>query len=183
MDWGERKVWVLASPNEASTLLPASRSSKGRSRRPTSRLRTGGWVVLAEALASEHHLRSGASVTLPTPVPMSFRVAALSTNIGWAPGAVTMTASDYARAWGSTDASAYNVLLDRGLSSARGGRRDRASARPCLGPVRAEREGTRDRAERAQPPGPAAPNADRDADLDRSERLVWARGFAEPTPC
>jgi putative ABC transport system permease protein len=49
---------------------------------------------------------------------MSFRVAALSTNIGWAPGAVTMTASEYARAWGSTDASAYNVRLNPGASSA-----------------------------------------------------------------
>jgi putative ABC transport system permease protein len=49
---------------------------------------------------------------------MSFRVAALSTNIGWAPGAAIMNAADYARAWGSTHASAYNVLLNPGVSSA-----------------------------------------------------------------
>ena len=29
----------------------------------------------------------------------------------WAPGALIMSSTDYARAWGSTDASAYNVLL------------------------------------------------------------------------
>jgi putative ABC transport system permease protein len=76
-------------------------------------------VVLSQAVASERHLRIGASVTLPTPVPRSFRVAALSTNIGWAPGAVIVSASDYASAWGSADASAYNVLLDPAVSPAR----------------------------------------------------------------
>jgi putative ABC transport system permease protein len=45
------------------------------------------------------------------------RVAALSTNIGWAPGALIMSSSDYARAWGSPDASAYNVLLAPGVST------------------------------------------------------------------
>ncbi len=38
-------------------------------------------------------------------------MAALSTNIGWAPGAILMNAEDYARAWGSEDVSAYNILL------------------------------------------------------------------------
>ena len=40
-------------------------------------------------------------------------MAALSTNIGWAPGAIVMNAADYARAWVSHDASAYNVLLTK----------------------------------------------------------------------
>jgi putative ABC transport system permease protein len=117
LDWGERKVWVLAPPSEASPLLPSSQILEGSLAQATKRLRTGGWVVLSQAIASEHHLHIGASVTLPTPVPTSFRVAALSTNIGWAPGAVIMNASDYARAWGSTDASAYNVLLDPGVGA------------------------------------------------------------------
>jgi putative ABC transport system permease protein len=75
-------------------------------------VRAGGWLVLSQALASEHHLRIGSRVTLPTPIPTSFRVAALSTNIGWAPGAMIMSAASYAHAWGSADASAYNILLD-----------------------------------------------------------------------
>jgi putative ABC transport system permease protein len=133
LDWGERKVWVLAPPNEATPLLPRSQILEGSVTQATARLRTGGWVVLSEALAAEHHLRIGASVTLPTPVPTSFRVAALSTNIGWAPGAVTMTASDYARAWGDTDASAYNVLLDRGVSSAQAADELRRALGPSSG--------------------------------------------------
>jgi putative ABC transport system permease protein len=118
LDWGERKVWVLAPPDRASPLLPPSQILEGSLALASERLRGGGWVVLSQAIAAEHHLHIGASVTLPTPVPITLRVAALSTNIGWAPGAVTMTASEYARAWGSTDASAYNVLLDRGVGVA-----------------------------------------------------------------
>ncbi len=119
LDWGERKVWVLAPPDRAAPLLPPSQILEGSLAQASARLRSGGWVVLSQAIASEHHLRIGSSVTLPTPVPISLRVAALSTNIGWAPGAVIMTASEYARAWGSTDASAYNVLLDPGVPGAR----------------------------------------------------------------
>jgi putative ABC transport system permease protein len=83
-------------------------------------LRAGGWVVLSQALAEEHHLHLGQAFTLPSPVPQRFRVAALSTNLGWAPGAVTMSASDYARAWGSADASAYEIQLDRGVDPTQG---------------------------------------------------------------
>ena len=70
----------------------------------TARVRAGGWVVLSQALAAEHHLHIGQAFTSPTPDPTEFRVAALSTNIGWAPGAIVMNANDYARAWGSSDA-------------------------------------------------------------------------------
>ena len=119
LDWGERKVWVIAPPGEARPLLPASQIVEGGVREASVRLRAGGWVVLSQALASEHHLHIGDTVTIPSPVPTTLRVAALSTNIGWAPGALTMSASDYARAWGSTDVSAYNVLLAPGTSQSK----------------------------------------------------------------
>jgi putative ABC transport system permease protein len=112
LDWGDRKVWAIAPPSEAVPLLPPSQILEGSLARATARVRAGGWLVLSQALASEHHLRIGSRVSLPTPIPTSFRVAALSTNIGWAPGAIIMSASGYAQAWGSTDASAYDILLD-----------------------------------------------------------------------
>ncbi|HTC73431.1 MAG TPA: FtsX-like permease family protein [Solirubrobacteraceae bacterium] len=112
LDWGERKVWLIAPPSEAVPLLPASQILEGSVAQAAARVRAGGWLVLSQAIASERHLRIGSRVTLPTPVPTSFRVAALSTNIGWAPGAIVMSAADYAQAWGSSDASAYNILLD-----------------------------------------------------------------------
>jgi len=46
---------------------------------------------------------------------MSFRVAALSTNIGWPPGVIIINAEDYAHAWESSDASAYEIMLAPGV--------------------------------------------------------------------
>ena len=133
LDWGERRVWVIAPPREATPLLPASQIVEGSLAQATTRLRAGGWVVLAQALATEHHLRIGDAFTLPAPDPSVFRVAALSTNIGWAPGTVIMSAPEYARAWGSTDASAYNVLLDPGVSAAQGSREITRALAPSSG--------------------------------------------------
>jgi len=116
LDVGERRVWVIAPPGQASALLPASQIVEGDPRRASERVRAGGWVVLSRGLAEELHARIGQAVTLPSPVPSGFRVAAISTDIGWAPGAIVMSAADYARAWGGPAASAYDVLLDPGVS-------------------------------------------------------------------
>jgi putative ABC transport system permease protein len=88
----------------------------------SARVRGGGWLILSQALAAEHHLHIGQAFTLPSPDPTTFRVAGLSTNVGWAPGAIVMNASDYAHAWGSTDASAYSVTLAPGVAPAQGAR-------------------------------------------------------------
>jgi putative ABC transport system permease protein len=122
LDYGERRVLVIAPPRQAEPLLPADQLVQGNLRQATARVRAGGWLVLSQAIASEHHLRIGQAFTLPTPDPRTFRLAALSTNLSWAPGAIVMNASDYARAWGSADASAYSVLLDPGVTPTRGAR-------------------------------------------------------------
>jgi putative ABC transport system permease protein len=119
LDYGERRVLVIAPPASAKPLLPTSQLVRGRLRQVTERVRSGGWAVISEAIASEHRLHIGQALTLPTPVPTRLRIAALSTNIGWAPGAIVMNANDYARAWGSPDVSAYGVLLDPGVTPAR----------------------------------------------------------------
>jgi putative ABC transport system permease protein len=118
LDWGERKVWVIAPPREASPLMAPSQMVEGSLATADAELRAGGWAVLSQALAQEHHLHIGDRVTLPSPVPTTVRVAALSTNIGWAPGAVILSAEEYARAWGNEDPSAYNVLLRPGARAA-----------------------------------------------------------------
>jgi putative ABC transport system permease protein len=130
LDWESRRVWVIAPPADATPPLPASQIVEGSVIRATARLRHGGWVVLSQALASERHLKIGEAFTLPSPVPTVLRVAALSTNIGWAPGAITMTAADYASAWNSADGSAYNILVNRGIAPARAA----PSIRRVLGP-------------------------------------------------
>ncbi len=118
LDVGERRVWVIAPPTVATPLLPASQIVEGNARRATAQVRSGGWAVISQALADEHHLRIGQPFALPTPQPTTLRVAALSTNIGWAPGAIVMSADQFAKAWGSTDASALNILVDPGSSPA-----------------------------------------------------------------
>jgi putative ABC transport system permease protein len=133
LDWGERRVWVIAPPAEAAPLVPASQILQGSAAEATARVRAGGWAVFAKALAQEHHLRIGDTVVIPAPVPTAVRVAALSTNIGWAPGAIILTAAEYARAWGSDDASAYNVLLAPGVSPAQGARQIEAKLGPSAG--------------------------------------------------
>jgi putative ABC transport system permease protein len=119
LDIGERRALVIAPPRSATPLLPGDQLLRGNPRTATARVRAGGWLVLSQAIASEQHLRIGQSFTLPSPDPERFRVAALSTNVGWAPGAIMMNATDYAQAWGSADASAYSILLDPGFAPAR----------------------------------------------------------------
>jgi putative ABC transport system permease protein len=119
LDYGERRTLVIAPSRSSTPLLPTGQLVQGGARQAEERVRAGGWLVLSRAIASEHHLHIGEAFRLPSPEPMSFRVAALSTNIGWAPGAIVMNATDYARAWGSRDASAYSILLTRGASATR----------------------------------------------------------------
>ncbi len=122
LDYGERRVLVIAPPRTAVPLVPADQLVQGDPRQAAARVRAGGWVVLSRALAEEHHLRIGEAFTLPSPDPQVFRVAALSTNLSWEPGAIVMNASDYARAWGSADATAYAITLTRGITPSQGAR-------------------------------------------------------------
>jgi putative ABC transport system permease protein len=117
LDYGDRRVWVIGAPSGASEMLPPSQLLDGSTGVAQTRLRAGNWAVVSQALAAEHHLRIGQSFVLPSPRPQSFRVAALITNLGWPPGAIVLNASDYARAWGSPDPSAYYVKLAAGAAS------------------------------------------------------------------
>ncbi len=115
LDYGVRRALVMAPTPASTPLLPADQIVQGDERVAEERVRGGGWLVLSKALATEHHLHIGEAFMLPSPDPMTFRVAALSTNIAWAPGAMIMNATDYARAWGSKDVSAYSILLSGGV--------------------------------------------------------------------
>jgi putative ABC transport system permease protein len=118
LDWGERRVWVVAPPRAVSQPIAASQIERGDPSLATTRLRSSGWIVVSQNIATEHHLRIGQSLTLPSSRPTAFRVAALSTNLGWPPGAIVLNAEDYARAWGSSSPSAYQIELAPGASAA-----------------------------------------------------------------
>ncbi|HSZ12576.1 MAG TPA: FtsX-like permease family protein [Solirubrobacteraceae bacterium] len=116
LDWGTRRIWVLAPPSDAKQPMPPTQLRSGELSTATAHLRGGGWAVLSQALAADHHLRPGSSFLLASPRPVLLRVAGLSTNLAWPSGAIVMNSADYARAWGSTDASAYQVQTDPGVS-------------------------------------------------------------------
>ncbi len=123
LDYGQRRLLVIAPPLTASTLLPAGQLSGAGTSQAERRVRGGGWLVMSRVLAEEHRLRVGQAVTLPTPNPTPMRIAALSTNIGWEPGSIVMSSPSYARAWGSTDASAYAIQLAPGVTPSDGARK------------------------------------------------------------
>jgi putative ABC transport system permease protein len=131
-NWGQRRIWVLAPPANSRAPIPDGQLLSGRLELATTQVRRGGWAVLSEALAHENHLQLGDSFTLPSPDPIALRVAALSTNLGWPPGAVIINATEYARAWGSSAPSAYEIQTSRGASSALA----RSDVQRALGPGR-----------------------------------------------
>ena len=116
--------------------------------------------MVSQAIADEHDLRIGQGFMLPSPRPTVLRVAALSTNVGWPPGAIILNAEDYARAWGGAEISAYGIALRPGVSPQVDAARS-AGARPTVGADRWKPAPTGTAPARGQPPGTLAPDADR----------------------
>nr|MBA3809697.1 hypothetical protein [Solirubrobacterales bacterium] len=133
LDYGDRRVWVSAQPRESVHMVYAHQVLQGGLALANRRLRAGGWAVLSRAVANEHRLRIGSSFTLPSPVPRRLRVAALSTNVGWPPGAILISAEDYARGWGSREAEAYEIITTPGIAPAQVAREVRRALGPASG--------------------------------------------------
>jgi putative ABC transport system permease protein len=115
LDVGIRRVLVLAPPKTDARLVSESQIVTGHLAFVQDRLRQTGWLTISRELAGEYHLHVGDPFVLPSPRPTRFRVAAITTNFGWSPGAIMMNANDFAQAWGSNDLSAYQVTLKQGV--------------------------------------------------------------------
>jgi putative ABC transport system permease protein len=111
LDWGDRRLWVIAPASEVEHPVPASQLLHGNVNLVSERVREGGWAVLSQALASEHNIHVGQAFTLPSPRPVTLRVAGLTTNLGWPPGAIILSSSTYRRAWTSSNPSAYEIRI------------------------------------------------------------------------
>ncbi|HZL47761.1 MAG TPA: FtsX-like permease family protein [Solirubrobacteraceae bacterium] len=123
LDVGARRLWIIARPSADSAMIPASQLLEGDLARATERLRQGGWTALSRGFADERRLRVGDYFELPTPSgDARLRVAAITTNLGWPPGAIVMNTSDYARDWQTNDPSALEVNLARGVTPPAGKR-------------------------------------------------------------
>ncbi len=123
LDVGPRRLWIIARSPLDSGSIPASQLLHGSLTAASSRLRQGGWATVSEGFADERHLEVGASFTLPTPGGQAhFAVAAVTTNLGWSPGAVIMSSRDYQTYWKTAAPTALEVDLKPGVSP-RAGRR------------------------------------------------------------
>ena len=149
LDWNERRLWVLAPSGSIEHPIPATQVRAGALRTATARVRSGGWAVLSESVVAEHHLHIGERRVLPSPRPTTLRLAAVTTNLGWPPGAIIMNAADYARAWSSPAPSAYQITTTAGTSSAT----ERALVKRALrgvGALSVETSGERERRQFAE---------------------------------
>jgi putative ABC transport system permease protein len=118
LDVGNRRLWLRARPSEDRTMLESSQLLAGNLAQATRRLRAGGWAAVSAGFASEHGLRVGQRFILPAPAGMAtFRIAAIMTNSGWPPGAITINSSDYARHWQTDDPTALEVSLRPGTNT------------------------------------------------------------------
>ena len=116
LNWGKRRVWVLAPPPGFQAPIAASQLIQGDLAQASTRIEQGGWAILGKALATEQDLHIGETFTLPSPHPTRLRVAALITNLGWPPGAIVMGSANYATAWGNSDTSAYLIQAKPGIT-------------------------------------------------------------------
>ncbi len=114
LDWGKRRLWVLAPASSSRSLVPTSQLLTSGAGLASARLRGGGWALLSQAAADEYHLHVGAPFTLPSPRPLSLRLAGVTTNLGWPPGAVILNAADYGNGWEANNPSAYEIQTARG---------------------------------------------------------------------
>jgi putative ABC transport system permease protein len=110
LDFDGRRVWIIARAAATRAPIPVSQLQEGSVESATARLHRGGWITVSQQIAEAHHARVGDTLTLPTPSgPVSYRIAATTTNLGWSAGAIILSGADYTRAWASTDATALEV--------------------------------------------------------------------------
>jgi putative ABC transport system permease protein len=115
LDIDGRRVWIIARSPAVRDMIPSSQIVNGDQAKATALLRAGGWITVSQQLALALHARVGGPVMLPTPTgQVDYRVAAITTNLGWSAGAIVLNTSDYRRAWASADPSALEVDVRRG---------------------------------------------------------------------
>jgi putative ABC transport system permease protein len=117
LDVGRHRLWIRATPPDNSRMLLSSQLLQGNYTRATQRLRQNGWATVSRGLATERHLRIGDFFSLPTPSGSTrLRVAAITTNIGWPSGTITINTSDYSRYWQSTAPTTLAIGLAPSLT-------------------------------------------------------------------
>jgi putative ABC transport system permease protein len=119
LEFGGRRVWIIARPPGAGREVLRSQISEGDLHATVARLGEGGWIAVSRQIAQEHHTGVGGTLVLPTPSgPVPMKIAATTTNLAWSPGAVFLDSADYTRLWGTSAPTALAVVPDPGRSIA-----------------------------------------------------------------
>jgi putative ABC transport system permease protein len=113
-----RRVWLIARPSGGARRVLSSQIVSGSAALAQQRLARGGWVVVSRQIAQQQHVGLGGRLTLPTPSgEVSLRIAALTSNLAWSPGALFLGSAQYVRLWGdgaANNATALAVSLKPG---------------------------------------------------------------------
>jgi putative ABC transport system permease protein len=116
LDLGRRRIWVLAWPSSSPLAFLDGQIISGERSTAVARLRAGGWATISQQIAAEHHVGVGDTLSLPTPSgDLPLKIAALTTNFGWTPGAVVISTAEYAHAWPVAQATALTVNVQPGV--------------------------------------------------------------------
>jgi putative ABC transport system permease protein len=123
IDVGHRRMWLIGRPREDRVMIPPSQMLRGDLDQATARLRGGGWATASSAFADERDLSIGDRFSIPTPTGnVHYRLAAVTMNLGWIPGAITINDRDYTQAMRTSDPSAIEIDLAPGVTPAEGTR-------------------------------------------------------------
>jgi putative ABC transport system permease protein len=121
LDMAGRRVWVMARPPGDRPIISPTDIQHGGIVRSMRLVRGGGWAAVSASIADDMHVGVGDRMTIPTPTgPQTLRVAAIVSNLGWAPGSLVLNGEDYHRWWPGTDVTALEVGLRPGVSPAAG---------------------------------------------------------------
>jgi putative ABC transport system permease protein len=152
LDMAGRRVWVMARPPSDRPLISPTDIQEGGVSRATQRVRGGGWAAMSASIADHLHVGVGDRFTLPTPTgPQTLRVAAIVSNLGWAPGSLVLNGEDYHRWWPGTDVTALEIGLKPDVTPAAGKaaiQRALPAASPLLVETQTERKARFGRLER-----------------------------------
>ncbi len=133
LDVGTHRLWIRARPANNPQMVLSTQLVEGSPTQATARLRQGGWATVSNGFATEHQLHVGSPFVLPTPAGAArLKVAAVTTNIGWPSGTITLNTNDYQRYWDITEPTTLAVNFKPGVSPSAG----RLAIMHALGPQR-----------------------------------------------
>jgi putative ABC transport system permease protein len=118
LDVGAHRLWIRAAPSAGTAMILSSQLIHGTLPAATGLMREHGWAAVSSGIANERHLQVGSSFLLPTPSGQTrFRVAAITTNLGWPSGTITINTNDYSRLWQTTSPTTLAISLKRGTQA------------------------------------------------------------------